>query len=82
MPSAPVKPVFLERPAVSLCLQPYPGHPRGCPNVGRRAECPPKAKPFWDIIEAGYAVSRLSVAASSGGGLTCSLKRSPRSRKR
>lgn len=34
------------------CRNPYPGHPHGCPNYGRRACCPPKAKPIWQVIQA------------------------------
>jgi len=26
-----------------LCTHPYPGHPHGCPNHGKRATCPPMA---------------------------------------
>jgi len=32
------------RPSVrGLCVRPYEGHPRGCPNYGKRATCPPDA---------------------------------------
>jgi hypothetical protein len=27
--------------AARLCRLPYPGHPRGCPNLGRKPGCPP-----------------------------------------
>ena len=26
-----------------LCRLPYPGHPKGCPNAGKRVSCPPEA---------------------------------------
>jgi len=26
-----------------LCTRRYPGHPRGCPNFGKRDSCPPQA---------------------------------------
>jgi hypothetical protein len=29
--------------AGKLCRLPYPNHPKGCPNYGKRALCPPKA---------------------------------------
>jgi hypothetical protein len=29
-----------------LCAKPYDGHPKGCPNFGKRHTCPPQAKPF------------------------------------
>ncbi|KKM70908.1 hypothetical protein LCGC14_1435950 [marine sediment metagenome] len=31
-----------ERPE-NLCGLPYPGHPKGCPNLGKRSICPPAA---------------------------------------
>lgn len=34
----------------NLCRRPYPGHPKGCPNWGRRETCPPKAPLLWNII--------------------------------
>jgi len=42
----------------SLCSKPYPGHPNGCPNFGRRG-CPPDAKLFdqyFDLNQPVYAV--------------------------
>lgn len=32
-----------------LCVKPYPGHPKGCPNFNnpKRIDCPPSA-PFFD----------------------------------
>ena len=43
------------------CKLPYPGHTKGCPNYGKKDDCPPKApmvdevfdlsKPHWLIVE-------------------------------
>jgi len=33
-----------------LCRRRYPGHPKGCPNYGKRPTCPPAAKPIADVI--------------------------------
>jgi hypothetical protein len=41
----------IERRVRSYCRLPYPGHPRGCPNLGKRAICPPKAPMFDKIID-------------------------------
>ena len=45
---AEVKPeqlvVLPPRRVQALCARPYRGHPRGCPNYGRRKGCPPKVK--------------------------------------
>jgi len=42
-----------------LCTQPYPGHPKGCPNVGKCDRCPPAAPFFeavFDLSQPVYAV--------------------------
>ena len=36
-----------------LCPRKYPGHPRGCPNYGKRAACPPRAPLLMDIQDIG-----------------------------
>lgn len=33
-----------------LCRCPYPNHPKGCPNYGRHASCPPKAPLLGNVI--------------------------------
>ena len=33
------------------CTLPYPGHPEGCPNYGKRKECPPSAPLVEDFID-------------------------------
>ncbi|MCK5604253.1 hypothetical protein KAR91_20360 [Candidatus Pacearchaeota archaeon] len=30
----------------SLCVYPYPNHPKGCPNFGKKSTCPPKCERF------------------------------------
>ena len=32
-----------------LCVRPYPGHPYGCPNYGRKRGCPPR-QPLIDQV--------------------------------
>jgi len=32
------------------CKLPYPEHPHGCPNFGRKEGCPPKAKLFSELV--------------------------------
>lgn len=34
-----------------MCLCPYFNHPKGCPNFGRRIDCPPNAPFFPNIFE-------------------------------
>lgn len=33
---------FVENP-INLCKLPYPGHKKGCPNVGKSKNCPPNS---------------------------------------
>jgi len=33
-----------------LCLLPYPNHKHGCPNFGKKEDCPPSAKFFSRLI--------------------------------
>ncbi len=33
-----------------LCQRPYYGHPRGCPNWGKRDSCPPAAWNLYDVF--------------------------------
>lgn len=54
----PVK-IILDPEMRKLCQRPYYNHPKGCPNFGKRASCPPQApllskvldlaKPVWAI---------------------------------
>jgi len=34
-----------------LCPRPYPGHPKGCPNFGKKRRCPPRAKLLPDVLD-------------------------------
>jgi predicted metal-binding protein len=51
----PVTPVIDGRTR-SLCLLPYDGHRRGCPNFGRRAICPPEAPAFFDYFDPHHQI--------------------------
>jgi len=42
-----------------LCARPYPDHPHGCPNYGRKVGCPPLTPLLSDLYDMGgpfYAV--------------------------
>lgn len=41
----------LHAPVRKLCFKPYPGHPKGCPNFGKRDICPPTAPMFEDYYD-------------------------------
>lgn len=34
-----------------LCYQPYPGHPKGCPNFGKKNRCPPRAPLVGEVFD-------------------------------
>ncbi|HYE80855.1 MAG TPA: hypothetical protein VEG39_01675 [Clostridia bacterium] len=43
----------------SLCVKPYPGHPKGCPNYNHKDGCPPGAAPYdevYDFSKPVYAI--------------------------
>ena len=45
-----VKPV-VDSGMAALCRRPYPLHPKGCPNWGKKAGCPPKCKPIGELLD-------------------------------
>ncbi len=50
MPWRQVEPV-IDGSVRALCCEPYPNHPRGCPNYGNRATCPPEAPLVSDVLD-------------------------------
>jgi hypothetical protein len=40
----------------AMCVQPYPLHPKGCPNVGKCDRCPPEAPMFYDYFDVKQSV--------------------------
>lgn len=50
MPSASVTPV-LDVSVRRLCVRPYRGHPRGCPNFNKKPCCPPQARLFENVFD-------------------------------
>lgn len=39
---------------VEWCKLPYPNHPKGCPNFGKRGGCPPDAPLWQSLVESPY----------------------------
>ena len=42
-----------------LCLRPYPNHKKGCPNFGKKKDCPPGVPKFdivYDLSKPIYAI--------------------------
>lgn len=50
-----VQPV-LDPTVRDFCARPYPGHPRGCPNFGKKEGCPPKAPLLDQRLDLTYPV--------------------------
>ena len=50
MPWRQVEPV-VDAGVREVCRKPYPNHPRGCPNHGKRATCPPQAPAISDVLD-------------------------------
>lgn len=50
------KDVVIDTRVRGLCTRPYPNHPKGCPNFGKRATCPPKCPLLSDVynLNAGF----------------------------
>ena len=65
-------PWILAKPVVDvsvkgLCVRPYPGHPRGCPNFNKRSTCPPKCATIDKIINLDRAVYAIFNVFDFGG---------------
>jgi len=50
MPYRLVQPV-LDPKVRSLCARPYEGHAKGCPNLGQRDTCPPRAQLLPELLD-------------------------------
>jgi hypothetical protein len=49
MPYIKVSPVY-DPKMIALCVRPYPNHPKGCPNFGKKKNCPP-CPPIHQVID-------------------------------
>lgn len=43
--------LVLNEKTKTWCKLPYPGHPRGCPNYGKKDICPPRAPDVRDVFD-------------------------------
>ena len=60
-----IKPVL--RPTVrNLCFKGYPGHPKGCPNFGKRDICPPKAPMIGDFFDLSKKIMAVVIPFNLG----------------
>ena len=45
------KNIVIDKSVRGLCIHPYPNHPKGCPNYGKRLTCPPQVKLIDEIFD-------------------------------
>lgn len=48
--------VVVEPTVRKLCTSAYPGHPRGCPNFGKKESCPPQVPMIDKVLDLKDAV--------------------------
>lgn len=53
----PLKDVVIDQRSRCWCRLPYPNHPHGCPNHGKRKICPPQAPVFEEIIKSPFILA-------------------------
>jgi len=46
-----VKKLIITSKSGDWCKIPYPGHPKGCPNYGKSAKCPPNAPRLEEYLD-------------------------------
>jgi len=65
----PVKRLVMSKNTGRWCRLAYPGHPHGCPNYGKKPECPPQAgivRTYFDVAKPMFLVhSEFSVRAQA-----------------
>ena len=55
MPYKIVEPV-IDYTVRSLCIRPYPNHPKGCPNYQKRTSCPPHCNIIKDVLKLNHII--------------------------
>ncbi len=57
----PIDKLIINHEAREWCKLPYTLHPKGCPNYGKKDDCPPSAVLIEDFIDTNGAMSFVSV---------------------
>ncbi len=63
--------------ARKLCTRPYHGHPKGCPNYGKRVSCPPAAPLLCEALDLAYPVYAIWNAFDFGAHISRMRRRHP-----
>lgn len=66
MPSALVNPV-VNHTVRGLCVRQYSGHPKGCPNFGKKTRCPPQAPHVGEVFDLSQPVYAIWNVFDFGG---------------
>jgi len=53
--------VVVDHSVRGKCTLPYPGHPKGCPNFGKKAICPPQAPTIENVLNLAEPVWLVAV---------------------
>ena len=48
-----LKNIVIDKSVRGLCVHPYPNHPKGCPNFGKRITCPPQVGLINEVFDIG-----------------------------
>lgn len=57
------KEIVIDYSVRELCYRPYPNHPKGCPNYGKRPKCPPRGPKVEDVFDVtnGFTIVYVSL---------------------
>jgi predicted metal-binding protein len=58
--------VVVDHSVRGLCTRRYPGHPKGCPNFGKKSCCPPRAPMIERVIDLAKPVWLLAIPFDLG----------------
>ena len=62
----PIKTIHMVPDRCRLCKLRYPGHPHGCPNFGKRPDCPPAAPLLHERFDITQPLYLLTVTWNIG----------------
>lgn len=68
----------IQNTLMQLCLAPYPGHPNGCPNYGRKDGCPPQSPRYWETLDTDKGIYVIFNAFDIGAHIKQMLERHPK----
>lgn len=67
----------MNRKVRRICRQPYPNHPKGCPNFGAKEGCPPQALIFDKVYDLDVPVFAVINSCDMHVHVACMEQRNP-----